>query len=218
MNNRAEGVDQILTGVRRVLSDPRIYDGVQSLLGVNGARRYVCEEIVDAKDGDTVLDVGCGTAELLHYLPANVTYYGFDLSEAYIAAAKRRYAKRANCSFQSADLSAVSADDLPPCQHAIAYGVLHHLNDDVAKHVLAGIQERLAPGGRVITVDPVFAPDQAMIARALIQRDRGQHVRTADKYLDLMPSSYASKRITVRHNLLRVPYSLAIMVGEKMPA
>lgn len=215
MNTKAASVDQVLTGVRRVLSDPRIYDGLQSLLGVNGARRYICEEVIGAKDGESILDVGCGTAELLHYLPATVTYYGFDLSEAYIAAAKRRYAGRGNCSFQCADLSTVSADDLPPCEHAIAYGVLHHLNDEVAKRVLAGIHERLAPGGRVITVDPVFAPGQAMIARELIRRDRGQHVRTADGYLSLVPASYADKKVSVRHDLLRVPYSLAVMVSEK---
>lgn len=215
MNTKAVGVDQVLTGVRRVLSDPRIYDGLQSLLGVNGARKYVCKNIIDAKDGDSILDIGCGTAELLRYLPPSVKYYGFDLSEPYIAAAKKRYRLRENCSFQCANLDTVSIDDLPYCQHAIAYGVLHHLNDDVAKRTLTGLYERLAPGARVITVDPVFAPEQAVVARELIRRDRGQHVRTADGYANLVPSHYASKKIEVRHDLLRVPYSLAIMVCQK---
>lgn len=215
MSSNGAPVDQVLTGVRRLLSDPRIYDALQSSLGVDRARKYVCDDIIAANDGDVVLDVGCGTAEILRHLPPGCRYFGFDLSEAYIAAATRRYQGRQNCSFQCADLAAVAADDLPPCHHAIAYGVLHHLSDDVATRVFAGVYERLAPGGHMIAVDPVFVPGQAFIARQLIQRDRGQHVRTPEAYADLVPAQYSAKSVTVRHDLLRVPYSLAITVATK---
>lgn len=215
MDTNANHVDQIVTGVRRILSSPHIYDGLQSLLGVDRARKFICEDIVAAKANDLLLDVGCGTAELLQYLPIETRYFGFDLSPAYIQAAVARYAKRKNCSFTCSDLADVTSDGLPLCTHAIAYGVLHHLNDVVARNVLSNIFERLSPGGRVVTVDPVIVDGQAFIARQLIRRDRGQHVRTPAGYTALVPPLYEATTVTVRHNLLRVPYSLAIMVMKK---
>jgi len=215
MNARLRNVDQVLTGIRSVLSNPVVYDSVQSLLGVNKARKYICENNIAAANGDVVIDVGCGTSELLKYLPGCIRYFGFDLSEQYIKAARRRYANRGNCQFYCADLASVKLDDLPPCQHAIAYGVLHHLSDAVANRVLTELYARLGVGGRVVTVDPVLVDGQSAVARGLIARDRGQHVRSADGYLALVPDDYTAKSISVRHDLLRVPYSLAIMTCER---
>ena len=40
--------------------------------------------------GDRILDIGCGPADLLSYLP-QVEYIGFDANSKYISDAKRRY-------------------------------------------------------------------------------------------------------------------------------
>lgn len=208
-------MDQVTTGIRRILSRPIVYDTFQAILGGAAARRRICEEHIRARETDTIVDVGCGTAELLNYLPKQINYYGFDLSQAYIDAAESRFRGRGNYHFRCADLNTLGPDEIPPCDLAIAFGVLHHINDQTARALLANIHGRLAPGGRVVTIDNAFVDGQSPIARELIRRDRGQHVRKAEDYLSLVPEDYRHKQITIHHDLLRVPYTHLIMECTK---
>ena len=49
------------------------------------------------KEGDKVLDFGCGNGRLLElFLDKNIDYLGIDISEKLIGAAKEKYPKRAN--------------------------------------------------------------------------------------------------------------------------
>ncbi|HEY0332980.1 MAG TPA: class I SAM-dependent methyltransferase [Stenotrophomonas sp.] len=200
---------QITTGIRSILSQSWAYDALQGALGVTKARRVVCEDYICARPGQVVVDVGCGTAEILKFLPDNIEYYGFDLSPEYIQSAQQRFGKRG--SFQCVDVTTLAADDLPPCHVAISFGVLHHLDDEGASRLIDNLYDRLAPGGRLITVDPVFVEGQARVARELIRRDRGQNVRDCAGYLALVSERYASEQIEPRHDFLRVPYTYAVM-------
>lgn len=204
---------QITSGIRSILSHPIAYDGLQGALGVTHARRVVCEQYIKATDGQIVVDVGCGTAEILKFLPPSIQYFGFDLSESYIESARRRFGQRGR--FSCADVTTLSADEIPPCQVAVSFGVLHHLDDDGARHLIDALYDRLAPGGRLITVDPAYVPGQKRIARELIKRDRGQNVRDCDGYLSLVSSRFQAHTIEPRHDLLRVPYTYAVMTCER---
>jgi SAM-dependent methyltransferase len=208
-------MDQIVTGMRRILSLPIIYDTFQHLVGGVAARRRVCRQYVPQGPARTVVDVGCGTAELLRFLPKDSQYFGFDLSEKYIEAAKARYANRENSTFICADLNDIEPGEIPPCDLAIVFGVLHHINDESARRLMASLYDRLAPGGRLITVDPAFIDGQTWISRELIRRDRGQNVRRPEQYLSLVPDTYAEKIMDVRNDLLHVSYTLAVMICKK---
>ncbi|WP_250628521.1 class I SAM-dependent methyltransferase [Pinirhizobacter soli] len=204
-------MDQVVTGVRRILSMPIIYDTFQLMVGGVAARRRVCEQYVVPLAPRTVADVGCGTAELLKYLPADISYFGFDLSSSYIEAAKVRHEGRPNSTFICADLNEIEPGTIPASDLAIVFGVLHHINDDSARRLLAGLHDRLAPGGRVLCIDPAYIDDQAWIARQLIVRDRGQNVRRPDEYMALVPDIYVTKSIDIRNDLMHVPYTLTVM-------
>lgn len=54
--------------------------------------RYV-DEILQPKAGMKVLNVGCGPANVLAYLPS-VDYTGIDLTEKHIVHARQRYGER----------------------------------------------------------------------------------------------------------------------------
>lgn len=201
---------QITTGIRSILSKPWAYDALQGALGVTNARRVVCTDFVCAQDGDVLVDVGCGTAEILRFLPNNISYFGFDLSPEYISSAERRFGARGT--FHCRDITELPENEIPPCDIAISFGVLHHLSDDGARVLIDSLYDRLRKGGKLITVDPVFEPGQARLARELILRDRGQNVRTCDGYLSLASDRFSTRSITPRHDLLRVPYTYAVMV------
>lgn len=206
-------MSQITTGVRRILSHSGVYDAFQTLVGAAPARRRISSDYFRAHAGMTVVDVGCGTADTLDFLPPGVRYYGFDLAQPYIDTARARFGNRGT--FQCADVTLLGPDDLPQCDLAIAFGVLHHLDDGGARNLLGHLYDRLAPGGRLVTIDPAFQEGQSKLARAIIRRDRGQNVRTADGYLALASLHFSSRAVVVRHDLLRIPYTHAILECTK---
>lgn len=206
---------QTTTGLHRLLSHPSVYDTFQSLLGGGSARRLIAAQYIRARSGDTVIDIGCGTGNMLTALPEGVRYHGFDLSPPYIEAARRRHRNHGDCQFHCADIATLDGHRIPGCDLAIAFGLLHHLDDAEATEFFRILYPKLPPDGRIITIDNALIHGQHPIARELVRRDRGRNVRTPEGYLSLVPDLYAGKEVAIRHDLLRVPYTHLIMTCTK---
>jgi SAM-dependent methyltransferase len=196
---------------RRLLGSAFVYRIVQHAFAPRSSRRAFIEEYVSPRPGDLVLDVGCGPADDLEYMPDTVTYVGFDLSEPYIEAARGRWGTRGTF-FQAA----VS----PTLLHGhefdvvIANGVIHHLDDHEALDLLVLAGAVLKRGGRLITKDPVLVEDQHPVSRYLVLRDRGGNVRSVSGYRDLARRVFPDTTIETRNDMLRCPYDHAIMVAR----
>ena len=89
----SEQPSEIVNGVRRVLSAPSIYRFTQWAVGAGKLRNALVEEIIRIEPGLRIVDIGCGPADILEYLPG-VDYVGFDHSESYIASARSRFGER----------------------------------------------------------------------------------------------------------------------------
>ena len=73
-------VDQVTTGFRAVLSHPWVYDTFQNLMGARSGRRRFSTTFIRAYLGSRLLDIGCGTAWILEYLPVDIDYRGYDIN------------------------------------------------------------------------------------------------------------------------------------------
>lgn len=171
---------QVTTGIRAMLSHPLVYNTFQSLMGADKLRVRNVQNHVRPFPGMRILDLGCGTAEILKALPTDITYVGYDISPEYIAAARKRFGDRGT--FHCGLLEQAEVAALEPFDLVLGTGVLHHLDDDAARQFMSVASAALKPGGRIYTVDPCYAPGQNPIARFLISRDRGQHVRDVEGY------------------------------------
>ena len=198
---------QITHGVRAILSHPAIYSTFQYLMGAHQARTRFVKNSVRPHAGMRILDIGCGPGDVLAYLP-DVDYCGFDISEAYIERANRRFGSRGK--FYAQALAASDVDGLPPCDVVLATGLLHHLDDEAAVHVLQLASRALKPGGRLLTVDPCVEPGQNPIARFLVTHDRGRNVRNKAGYASLASAVFKSPRVEVRHQAW-IPYTHCLM-------
>jgi len=192
---------------RALLARPLFYRMNQSAFGAEGARRAYAE-YVRARPRDRILDIGCGTGDILHHLP-NVDYVGLDLSAEYIAHARGR--KIPGAEFHQADVNDVDLSDWGQFDLVMSFGVVHHLDDQCAERLVTKAGLALKPGGRVVTIDPVLMDGQSPIARWLIEHDRGEHVRAPEGYNRLWLKHFQDVRQHIVSNLLRVPYTHCIM-------
>jgi len=193
---------------RQLLGVPSLYRLVQRVVG---SKRSIprLTKLLAIKPRDRVLDIGCGPADILEYLPPDVEYHGFDINEEYISAARNRYGTSGNFTVQSVTID--GAERLGQFDVVIAVGVLHHLTDSEADALFKVAYKVLRPGGRVITLDGAFVGGQNPIALLLLKLDRGQHVRSPEQYLAIARQSFPCTRTLLLHDLLYVPYTHCLM-------
>jgi SAM-dependent methyltransferase len=194
-------------GVYRILERPTIYDRLQKLLGGELAFRRLVAEFLRPFPGATILDIGCGTGSLLRYLPNDVTYFGYDINPAYIAAAQRRHGDRgrflcARAGQEPHDLFGDTKFDF-----VIALALLHHLDDEEAHGVLALARRTLRAGGVFFAVDAVLHERQSLLAKAVILLDRGGNVRSPEGYRRMLDSHFPRVEQWLVTDLMRIPYS-----------
>lgn len=198
---------QITHGVRAILSHPLIYSSFQSLMGAHKFRTNFVARSIRPFDGMALLDIGCGPADIVAYLP-QMDYWGFDISEAYIQKAQAKFGSRGH--FHCKELRSEDLAALPKFDVALAVGLLHHLDDPVALEVLRLAHQALKPGGRLLTVDPCLDPSQNAIARFLVRNDRGQNVRIRTAYENLAAQVFDNVKAEVS-NQAWIPYTHCIM-------
>lgn len=199
---------QITHGVRAILSHPAVYSAFQSLMGAHAARQRVVKEFIRPFEGMKLLDIGCGPADILGYLPGHIEYHGFDISADYITQARRKFGARGQ--FHNRHLGTEDLRDLPAFDLVLASGLLHHLDDADALGVIRLAAQALKPGGRLLTIDPCLEPSQNPIARFLVVNDRGRNVRDRAGYAALAAAAFRSPRVEVRHQAW-IPYTHCFM-------
>src|SRR5262245_17050490 len=182
--------------VRRILSSPSVYEFFSRALGGERARTLLVRERVRPSSGMRVLDLGCGPGTLFDHL-GDVRYVGIDVSKAYIRRASRTFAGRAE--FRVGDATALDGD-LRDFDLVLAFGVLHHVNDDAAVRLFEQACLALRREGRLVTVDAALVADMPrLIADRIVRWDRGAHVRSPSDYGRLAKTTFPIVRCTVYH-------------------
>jgi SAM-dependent methyltransferase len=131
-----------------------------------------CAELLAARPGERVLEVGCGVGTDARELAAQVLPGGevvaVDLSEAMVAAARDRHDPALPVRYEVADVTALPYDDAS-FDVVRVERVLQHVGD--VDRACAEMARVLRPGGRLVAIDTdwgSFALDLA--DRALVER------------------------------------------------
>jgi cyclopropane fatty-acyl-phospholipid synthase-like methyltransferase len=194
--------------MQSILALPHVYRLFGILLGAPRRNRILLEKYVRLKANDRVLDIGCGPGDLIRYLP-RVEYAGFDANQQYINAALLSFGDRAT--FTCARVSTYLLTKPAYFDVALSVGVLHHLTDEEAVQMFRLAHTALKLGGRLITLDGCIAERQHWMTRYLVSKDRGRHLRTSERYLQMASEVFSTVAVHVRDDLLRIPYTLSIL-------
>jgi SAM-dependent methyltransferase len=196
-----------MSGARGILSSPTVYELWSRLVGGARGRSTVVRDHVRPRPGARILDLGCGPGELVEHL-GDVRYVGIDVSDRYIARARYAFGDRAE--FRVGDATSLDGD-LRDFDLVLAFGVIHHLDDEGARRLLGGAKAALGPSGRFVSVDPSVTSDDRVAARVLVSWDRGGHVRGPAEYRRLAESTFERVQCEVRGDLLRIPYTHCVL-------
>lgn len=193
---------QRISNIYRLVTSPAFYTGFANLLGADAARKRFVSEVITPRTGERVLDVGCGPASLLPFLPT-VEYSGIDLNPHHIQFAREHYADRGRFFIGDATQLFALNDQF---DLIIVSALLHHLNNAESKELLSNLCNLLRPGGRLVTFDCIWLPRQSPIAWTLNKLDSGLNIRTEDGYMALAEGLPVTLQCKTYRDLLRVPY------------
>ncbi|HEY7001197.1 MAG TPA: class I SAM-dependent methyltransferase [Candidatus Udaeobacter sp.] len=201
------------SGLSHWLKIPLLYNAFQGAVGGNALRRRIMENHVRAKAGDKVIDIGCGPAQALQWL-ADVHYLGFDINPDYIAAAKRMHGSKGT--FVVGDTHSLRGDTrFKDADIVTAVGVLHHLDDEDAAGCIQFAHDALKSGGRFITHDACWIPNQGAVSKCIMSHDRGRNIRTEQQYRQLAAKLFRNVRSWIDTRPMRIPYVTIVLECEK---
>jgi SAM-dependent methyltransferase len=198
---------QMIKSIRSVLAIPAAYQMWWNMVGGPAYAKVLVNEYAQPSTGGRILEIGCGPGTILRYLPPS-EYLGFDLSASYIELAKKRFPK---ARFVCERVSQFSLAQEQGFDVVLALGIVHHLEDAEARQLFQIAHDALKPGGKLVTCDGVWADGQSPKARWLLARDRGEHIRSEQEYVRIASQVFSNIRPSVRHDLLRIPYTHLIL-------
>lgn len=195
------------------LKVPFLYNAFQAAVGATALRRRLLEKHVRAKPGDKVIDIGCGSAPTLQWLP-EVEYIGLDINPDYVAFARRKYGSRGT--FIVGNPESVRGDSR--CKAAdivMAIGVLHHLDDEEAEQCIGFAYDALKTEGRFICHEACWTPNQGAISKYIMSTDRGRNIRTEQQYRQLATKAFKRVETWIDTKPMRIPYVTIVLECEK---
>lgn len=140
--------------------------------------------LIELKNGDSLLDVGCGTGKIIHQLEkkhANeIRFYGVDPSPEMLQIAKL-YNPKSRISFKVA-----YADDLPFVNNSLDWVIstfaFHHMPAEEKVKAIGEIARVLKPGGKILISD--FGRPKGVFGKVFAWLSKG-HSYTKDN-MDLV--------------------------------
>ena len=198
------------SGLKKILTLSWAYTLFKRALGNRRAYEWMNREFWRTKPGQKVVDIGCGPGIVLRYLPEDIRYVGFDVSEEYIGHARKAYAGDSRRTFLVGN-SETFARQLPASMAdadlVLINGVLHHLDDAEALTALRLARACLRPGGRLVSYENCLLRSQAPLARWFVSRDRGRNLRYESEWKQLFAEVFEEFETHVLTGLIRIPYT-----------
>jgi SAM-dependent methyltransferase len=180
-----------------------MYQAIQNMLGASNLYTILLRDWLNIKPGFSVLDYGCGCCWIGPHLPEGVRYVGIDPDADRLATAQSKHPNGIFLQGCGLDLPCLPAGTF---DLIFSIGVIHHLDDSLARSFWQNSRTILSRHGRVVTVDPVRLPNDNLYFYWLFRLDKGRHIRNVENYISLLSEGWKVCRTLVQNNCLSIPY------------
>jgi len=191
----------IQNALNRLSENPETWNILRRIVENNfrGEKAVIARELDPWHDTGCrrFLDFGCGTGEFAPCFPA-ACYTGVDIATHYLRFARRAYAGQFGVMNGAALGLAAACFDA-----ALVVGVLHHMDDDLARATAAELHRALKPGATLLVMEDIPPPDAWNVAgHAMHWLDRGGFIRgDADYRALLAPYFMVQRSYTMRSGI-----------------
>ena len=144
-------------------------------------RFHALKEGLGQHSNPRILDLGCGTGLFKKYFPV-CDYFGIDNNPRYIEYAKEKLPGKFILG-DILDLNKYITNHT--FDYIILNGVLHHMDNTNATHLVKTLSSFLNLSGRILVVDHIFSEELNPINKMLLRFDRGSFSRTEAAYMTL---------------------------------
>jgi SAM-dependent methyltransferase len=175
--------------------------------------KMIENELIRPINSSRILDFGCGVGHHSKLFEGK-HYLGIEPIESCVTAANRFY-RRDDIEFRVGDHETLRFYEDATFDLIMAIGVVHHLSDENFKVLTSESCRLLKPGGRFVTIDPVFHSQQRSLSRWVVSKDRGEWVREQTQYLQTLEAFFPSVISKNYSGLLRIPYDHIFVTATK---
>lgn len=165
--------------IRTLMNNSLVYDLCQIVL--EGDYHQVLTKTINARDDESILDIGCGTGYFSQFF--NCSYTGVDLEPAYILSAQKNY-KTDTKRFYLTHAETTGFPD-KNFDKVLLINVIHHMDDDTLKIVLREAK-RLAR--REVYIFDMTTDKHSFLTPLLLRLDNGKFMRTLDQQRTIISS------------------------------
>jgi len=193
------------------INNPLIYKIIQYVMSGTSFRNSIIKKNI-RKSNLKILDIGCGPAQILEHIP-RCDYYGYDIDQRSIQYAKKKYRQK-NYHFYCKKFNKTEVKKLPKFDFIIFFGILHHLSNKEADKMLTLCKRIMKKNSKLLTEDPILIEKQNVIAKFLIEKDRGTNVRQKKEYINLLKKHFKKIKNKVTHQFF-IPYTWFTTICRK---
>jgi len=204
-------MSQRINQIYNFINSPLVYRIIQYIMSGTSFRNSIIKKNIK-KSNLKILDIGCGPAQILEQIP-RCDYYGYDIDQRSIQYAKKKYRKK-NYHFYCKKFNKTEIKKLPKFDFVIFFGILHHLSNKEADKMLTLCKRTMKKNSKLLTEDPILVEKQNIIAKFLIEKDRGINVRQKKEYINLLKKHFKKIKNKVTHQFF-IPYTWFTTICSK---
>ena len=204
-------MSQRINQIYNFINSPLVYRIIQYIMSGSSFRNSIIKKNIK-KSNLKILDIGCGPAQILEQIP-RCDYYGYDIDQRSIQYAKKKYRKK-NYHFYCKKFNKTEIKKLPKFDFVIFFGILHHLSNKEADKMLTLCKRIMKKNSKLLTEDPILVEKQNIIAKFLIEKDRGINVRQKKEYINLLKKHFKKIKNKVTHQFF-IPYTWFTTICSK---
>lgn len=166
-----------------VYKHPQLYNTLQIIGNLNTDAYYTpLKKTLKRIETNSVLDIGCGSGEILKYLPKTIRYTGIDSNQYFIDYAKKKYGGDIR-EFICREASEIDRFITAPFDTLIFSMFIHHCSNEYVISLWDSIKESITK--QVIVLEPIITKPMDFCSKLYLSIEDGEYVKTTHELEEL---------------------------------